>query len=57
MLDFICHGCNQKRPMTQVRECPTCHRVLCDSCRRGVTTCKDSDKGTAGCSGQLQQKR
>lgn len=57
MLDFLCHGCNQKRAINQIRECNKCHKVLCDSCRGGASTCKDSKHGTAGCTGQLQQKR
>jgi hypothetical protein len=56
MPDYICHGCNQKKSNTRVRECNKCGRILCDSCRGGATTCKDSPKGKAGCSGRLESR-
>lgn len=56
MPDFICHGCNQKKAQNYVSECTKCRRILCDSCRSGRSTCKDSPKGTAGCTGTLKKR-
>ncbi len=56
MPDFICHGCNQKKPHTQVSECTKCKKILCDPCRSGRVTCKDAPKGTAGCSGSFKRR-
>lgn len=56
MADYICHGCNQKKFQDKVKECNKCKKILCDSCRNGQSTCKDSPKGTAGCSGSFQKR-
>jgi hypothetical protein len=56
MPDFICHACNQKKSQSQVQECDKCHKILCDSCRGGASSCKDSPKGQAGCSGHFKHR-
>ena len=56
MPDFICHGCNQKRSQAMTYECTKCKRILCSFCCGGKSTCKDSPKGTAGCTGSLKRR-
>jgi hypothetical protein len=56
MADWLCQACNQKRSSSQIRECDKCNRVLCDRCRDGAYTCKDSKNGTAGCRGTFKSK-
>ena len=51
MPQFLCHACNRAFEGKKIRECTKCKRILCDACRSGKTTCKDSPKGTAGCTG------
>ena len=55
MPDYLCHACKQKRSNTSVQQCDKCKKILCDSCRSGKSTCKDSTKGTAGCSGHFKR--
>ncbi len=56
MPDFICHGCNLKRSQAMTYECTKCKRILCSTCCAGKSTCKDSPKGTAGCTGSLKRR-
>ncbi len=55
MPDYLCHSCKQKRSSSSVQQCQKCHKILCDSCRGGKSVCKDSAKGTAGCSGSFKR--
>lgn len=54
--DYKCHGCQNMKPQSYVRECKVCHRILCEGCRQSANYCKDSPKGKAGCNGQLERK-
>ena len=55
MAEYTCHGCGKTKHLgSDVMKCPRCGKILCESCRGGRYTCKDSPKGTPGCNGQLQ---
>ena len=56
MPDYICHACNQKKSQSNISECTKCGKILCSSCKGSASYCKDSSKGTAGCSGTLKRK-
>ena len=55
MPDYICHGCNQRKPQSQVSECSKCGKILCNTCKGNAYHCKDSPKGKAGCDGKLER--
>ena len=57
MPDYICHGCKQKKSPPWVYECDKCGKILCNSCKGGVSICKDSKKGQAGCSGRFKDRK
>jgi len=51
MAFHICDACGSKNSQGDARQCSKCRRVLCDSCKGPLSTCKDSKHGTANCSG------
>lgn len=56
MQDYICHGCQQKRPQSEVRQCDKCRRILCNNCRQGKSKCMEIvGKGKAGCDGTYKE--
>jgi hypothetical protein len=57
MAEYICQACGQKKANPAfVYQCSKCGKILCDSCRGGGFSCKDSPKGTPGCWGTLKSK-
>ena len=52
-MDDLCDGCKHQ-DYSGMRQCPKCDKKLCWKCSGGKSQCKDSPKGTAGCSGYFQ---
>ena len=59
MSEYLCDGCRQKMESKTVGTrrfmCPKCNKTLCERCKGSGRFCKDSAKGTAGCSGEWRQ--
>ena len=55
MPDYVCHGCGNRSSASDHVQCSQCKKILCSSCREGKSTCRDSKKGKAGCSGSFER--